>query len=430
MHNFPRCVRFWPFWAALGLIAFSAWKMADRWLADPDVLLATAGREFEAGRWGPAERLLNRVCGLRSPTAADRMLRARLALAHGRDAEALAMLGSVPDDDPRGSGARLRKGQLELRLGHLRAAEADLLRAVELNPQQALARRELIYIYGMQMRRQELAEQFRELLRLLPLTFDDLLVWGLARDKNWNPAEVEADLRRFVSADPQDRWSRLALIESLRQQGRLAAAEDQLAFLPANDPDARALYGSILLDRGDVARAELAVAGGSDDRASLACLRGQFALSHRDWAGATQHYRSALAIEPGRRAALCGLVVALHQAEAPESTRICSAALRACDVLNELLERAARDGGRDDPDVLDSLGSACEAAGRFSEAQAWYKLAVGEDPLNSWAQQALCRLAGRRQADTGLGSPQASANDKVHLPLVRKVQSGANGPAG
>jgi predicted Zn-dependent protease len=390
--------------------------MADRWLARPDGLLASAVSEFEAGRWGPAERLLNRVRRLRRPTAADRMLRARLALARGRDAEALTMLGSVPDNDPRGSGARLRKGQLELRRGQLRAAEADLLRSVELNPQQALARRELIYIYGMQMRRQELAEQFREQARLLPLTFDDLLVWGLARDKNSNPTEVEADLRRFVSADPQDRWSRLALIESLRQQGRLADAEEQLAFLSANDPDARALHGSILLDRGDVGLAELAVAGRPDDHSALACLRGQFALSHRDWAGAIQHYRAALDIEPCRRAALYGLVVALHQAEGPQSTGIYSAAVRACDLLNVLLERAAREGGRDDPNVLSSLGSACEAVGRISEAQAWYKLAISKDPLNSRAQQALCRLAGRGQADTGLGSPQASANDVVHLP--------------
>jgi tetratricopeptide (TPR) repeat protein len=368
--------------------------VAINWPTDPVRLLAAATRDFEVGRWDSAKARLDRVSRLRLPTAADLMLRARIELAQGRDEGALAALAQVPDDDPRGSGARLRRGQIELRRGRLRAAEAELLQALKLNPQQVLARRELIYIYGMQMRRQELGGQFLELSRLVPLTFDDLLLWGLARDRSWSPAEVEADLRRFVRADPEDRWSRLALAESLRQQGRLEGAEEQLALLPCDDGDALALRCRVLLERGDVAGAERVAVSGRDGHVALECLRGELALSRRDWAAAARHFQRALDIEPDRRAALSGMGLAIRQSDGPASARPFLEAARTRDILNQRLEGAAKDWGRDHPKVLQDLGAACEAAGRFAEARAWYRLAIGRDPLDFRTQQALYRLQG------------------------------------
>jgi tetratricopeptide (TPR) repeat protein len=386
----------WAIVLAVTVVAAGLAAVAARRLDDPDRLYARAQAALDAGQWDRAEDALERVARLRRPTAADSMLRARLDLARGRDEAALAALARVPDDDPRGPGARLRRGQVELRKGLLRAAEADLLRSVELNPRQALPRRELVYVYGMQRRRDELENQFRALAALMPLTFDDVLVWCLARGPRWGRDEVVADLSRFLEADPEDRWSRLALAESLEQQGRLDDAEAALAPLPPADADARALRGRLAVDRGDLAAAVALAAEGPAGHPGLARLRGRLALHHRDWAAAARHFRAALTAEPGHRDALYGLGVALQQADGTAAARPFLTAARARDVFNERLEGAARDGRGDDPKVLLGLGEACEAVGRLPEARAWYRLVIVRDPLDNQAQRALFRLGGSR----------------------------------
>jgi tetratricopeptide (TPR) repeat protein len=389
----------WAIALAAAMGAGGAAAIAALWPEDPDRLYARALAAVEAGRWDHAQAALERSARLRRPTAADCMLRARLELALGRDEAALAAMSRVPDDDPRGAGARLRRGQLELRKGLLRAAEADLRRSVELNPMQALARRELVYLYGMQRRREELEEQFVALAALMPLTFDDVLVWSLACGLKSDPREVVADLSRSVEADPEDRWSRLALAEMLEQQGRFDDAEAALALLPPADAEARTLRARLAVDRGDVAAAAALVSEGPAGHAGLARLCGRLALHQGDWGAATRHFQAALAVEPAHRDALYGLALGVQQAAGPAAARPFLAAARAQDVLNQRLEHAARDGNRDDPKMLLDLGAACEAVGRLSQARAWYRLVIARDPLDSQAQRALFRLGMSRHAD-------------------------------
>src|SRR5207302_913715 len=75
--------------------------------------------------------------------------------------------------------------------------------------------RELIYIYGMQMRRADIDAQFRALSRLTSLTYDQVFLWSLSRGVTWEPSEVASILGGFVAADPGDRPSRLALAATL-----------------------------------------------------------------------------------------------------------------------------------------------------------------------------------------------------------------------
>ena len=172
------------------------------------------------------------------------MLRAQLAMARGRVDEALADLAKIPDAHALAPQARLRAGQLELRRDRLRAAEEAFLAASRLDPDLVQARRELIYIYGMQGRRAELDAQFRALAKLTPLTFDNALHWGLMSHESWQPDKVTEELGRFVQADPTDRWSRLAWAGSLRRIGRVDDAWKALEPLPDSDPEARALRRS------------------------------------------------------------------------------------------------------------------------------------------------------------------------------------------
>jgi len=92
---------------------------------------------------------------------------------------ALDALARVPDDHYMAPQARLLAGQSELRRDRVRQAEEWLRAALELNPQLVQAHRELIYIYGMQLRRTELGAEFTALSKLSDLTFDNAFHWCL-----------------------------------------------------------------------------------------------------------------------------------------------------------------------------------------------------------------------------------------------------------
>src|SRR5690349_3758326 len=96
-----------------GLMA--AWGVASRVGGDPDRVWLEAQAALQSERIGDAEAAVARLSGLRSPTAADWLLRGQLAIARRRPDEALADLARIPDDDPAASRARLLAGQVELR---------------------------------------------------------------------------------------------------------------------------------------------------------------------------------------------------------------------------------------------------------------------------------------------------------------------------
>src|SRR5262249_45717464 len=151
--------------------------------------------------------------------------------------------------------------------------------------------RELIYIYGMQLRRAELGNQFRALAQLGPLSFGDAFVWTLTQGFPWDPAEMVKTLESFVKADPADRWSRVGLAESLRELGQLDQAEQVLRALDEADPEARAARARLALDRGDVAAVASLLAAGPADHPELELMRGRIALLNHQVPAAIKHLR-------------------------------------------------------------------------------------------------------------------------------------------
>jgi tetratricopeptide (TPR) repeat protein len=369
------------------MIAMLAWPRPG-----PEALRAQAEAELQAGRFDPAARTLERLGRFGPPTVDDWMLRARVAIARGRTEEALNALARVPDEHPRAVDARFRQGQLELRRGRARAAEAALLQALQRYPQLVQARRELIYIYGMQLRRPELDEQFRALSELGPLSFDDVFVWSLTRGCTWDPADQVKALGRFVKADPGDRWSRLGLAESLRRLGRLDEAGKAVSALPAFDSEARVIRVNLCLDRSDVAAAEALLAEGPAEHAGLALLRGRMAVFRHDGPSAVHHLRAAYARNPNDRDVQFYLGQALRLVGENAAAGPLLQAAGKQDVLAALINRAITGRMRADPSYPLQLGAACAAAQRVPEAIAWYKLAMARDPHNPEAQTALSRL--------------------------------------
>ena len=88
------------------------------------------------------------------------MLRGQLAVARERPDEALAELARVPDDSPlapRPGSWPARSSCAAIASGSPRRRSAP---AVRIDPALVRAHRELIYIYGFQLRRDGLDEEF------------------------------------------------------------------------------------------------------------------------------------------------------------------------------------------------------------------------------------------------------------------------------
>jgi tetratricopeptide (TPR) repeat protein len=369
---------------------------AYHWLARPspdiNTLWAQAEADFVAGHYDRVGIALKRLGRLRKPSPLDYMLRAQYAAARKAPERALAELEHVPDDHYMAAQARLLAGQIELRRDRVRLAQGWFQAALRLDPKLIQAHRELIYIYGMQLRRAELCAQFLALSRLVPLSSDNVFHWCLLRSNSWEPGEAVATLLRYVAADPLDRWSRLAVAENDRRMGQSDAAESVLAPLAPDDSAAVAIRVQIAIDRQEQEQAERLLAESSSDDPALARLRGRLALSKRDAQGAWHHFRIAFKSDPEDRETVFGLVYALElagESQAAEPFRELAGKL---ERLSTLIHRAANPKARQDPALLRELGAACAALHRDPEARAWYELAIALDSADSESQQALFRL--------------------------------------
>jgi tetratricopeptide (TPR) repeat protein len=292
------------------------------------------------------------------------------------------------------AGSFLEKGDASLRDKRLRAAEASYLRALELDPTLAEARWKLISIHTLQMRRAEVLDEFETLAGLVPLGVDQALVWGQVRCSIWDPEKVTRELSRFLEADPDDRWVRLALAEGLRQLGKLDESAAVLTSMAESDPDARVIRARLALDRGDEPAARGLLAEGPDNHAGLARLRGRMALARRDIPAAVAHFRASLDAEPDHRDGLLGLIQAYRMAGEEVKAGPLQEEVNRHDALVNLLQRAASSPSRrGDPRLLHDLGAACEALRLVPDARTWYRLAIARDPTRPEAQAALYRIA-------------------------------------
>lgn len=358
----------------------------------PDPLIDEAREAMVAGRPEKAAQALQRLERHRPPTPGDRLMRADVAQARQRPDEALAELAAIPDGLPESPQARLMEGRIEVRRQRLRPAEAALRKAVDQAPDLVQAHRELIYVFGQQVRRGALVAQIEALANVASLEHDDVWLWCMAPDLlGWIPQESVEVLRGFLRADPEDRWSRLALADQLRRSSRYDEAKQVLEALPEEDVEARVVRARVALDLGDLETAEGLVRQGPTDLADLARVRGRLALARRDAPAAIAAYRAAEAADPGHRETALGLGQSLRLADDSEAERWLERAAK-LDALGTLLEREGTPIGRSDPTLARRLGDAYRELNEVPRARAWYRLAVARDPLDTDAQAALHRL--------------------------------------
>jgi tetratricopeptide (TPR) repeat protein len=304
----------------------------------------------------------------------------------------LNALEHVPKDHPLAAKAALMTGLIERQNHRLRLAEAALRRAIELEPRLVQAHQELVYILGMQLRRREIDAEFKTLGRLTPLSHHDLFTWSLTHFTVWGP-DIAEDLESFIGADPYDRYSRLALASLLvNAPDKETKVERILEPLPDSDADAAALRIELKLNHGHIDQAIVLLRSAPEGDPRLARLRGRVALMRGDHAAAIRHFQRALSAEPYDRVSLSELGKALLlKGDKSTAKRYLGRARRLDDVYN-LINRVRRPNQENQAPDLTQLGRTCEAAGLIDEAHGWYLLAIGRDPLESEAQQALRRL--------------------------------------
>lgn len=384
--------------AALALGSAWWWGRGDR---DPDAVFRRVRAALAAKDVAAAEAAVGRLARLRPPDEFDRLLRAQVAEAAGRPDAALAELARIGDRHPLAPLARMLAGHVEKKRNRLRPAEAAYRAAAALEPKSDKPLRELVYIYNLQHRQRDLDAQLAALSERGGLEYDYLVHWAKTRNVVWNPERDVETLARCVRADPDDRRSRLALAEGLLRLNRPDEARETLDPLPEADPPARALRAAIALDRGDEAGYKRIDAGAPADDPDLAPIRGRYALKEGDPAAAARFFWVAYAADPADRSAAFGLGNALKQMGDAAAAAPYLEAVRRADLLTPLVAEAASSAGRKDPTLPARIGAACEAAGRPVEASAWFRLAIGRNPLDETAQAALARLARRVAATPG-----------------------------
>jgi tetratricopeptide (TPR) repeat protein len=386
----------WARWSliALGVVVAAAGmiQVLSRPGSDPERLRARARSALANKDYAVAQAALDRLATLQPPAPADWLLRAQVAIGGNRPAEAVEALEHVPDTGPQGVQARLWEAYVAIYQHRARVAEAAILRLLKLDPAQVKPRRDLLEIYARQGRRAELDAQYRALAEHATLEFNDLYQWGHAGALDREPELTAQVLEQDLRADPSDRFSRLALAETLRRMGKLEESDATLSPLPATDPEARVARAWLARARGDPRAAEALLEPLGDAHPGAARLRGLLDLERGDGSAAARHYRAALAADLADRDALFGLGQALRLINDSKEAELFLRAAYDRDHLVVLLEHAAPPSTRKDPKVLRHLGAACEHLGRMPEARGWYRLAIAGDPLDPESQQALAHL--------------------------------------
>ena len=172
----------------------------------------------------------------------------------------------------------------------------------------------MIYILGIQSRRREVDAEFRTLSGLTPLTHHDLFTWASDPLHAIGIPDIVEDLDGFIKADPEDRYSRLAVVELLlerpERESYIAAI---LEPLPDYGPGRAGACASIWRSTwADSTRPKRLLASAPDGHPRISRIRGELALRRHDLDGAIRHFREALSAEPYDRVSPMQLAQALR----------------------------------------------------------------------------------------------------------------------
>ena len=379
--------------ACLGLALALLLSRTSRFAEDPELIYEQALALVEAEQFDQAESVMQRLRKSRPPTVLDHGLQARVDIAKGRVDQAIDNLSVIPDDHPLAGWARLRCGQLERSRMRFRKAENWLQETLRIDENSVEARRELVYVYGMQLRRSVLHDQFRKLNRLTTLKAKEIWVWCMVRDLAWwHPEEHIPILERAIGVDAEDYWSRIALAEVLRRQGHTDQAMLMLEQSPVDRIELLAKRLELLLDQQDLEQVQKSLEKIPLNEPNVATLRGRLAMSNGDTKSALKFFELSEEFESGKREVIANLGQALIQAGDQKKGKIYLQKAGQIDKLNNMLLQLEKTIESSGVETWRTLGSTCESADRLAEARAWQSLIIAKNPFDQIAQTAVFRI--------------------------------------
>ena len=274
-----------------------------------------------------------------------------------------------------------------------RKAENWLQETLRIDENSVEARRELVYVYGMQLRRSVLHDQFRKLNRLTTLKAKEIWVWCMVRDLAWwHPEEHIPILERAIGVDAEDYWSRIALAEVLRRQGHTDQAMLMLEQSPVDRIELLAKRLELLLDQQDLEQVQKSLEKIPLNEPNVATLRGRLAMSNGDTKSALKFFELSEEFESGKREVIANLGQALLQAGDQKKGKIYLQKAGQIDKLNNMLLQLEKTIESSGVETWRTLGSTCESADRLAEARAWQSLIIANNPFDQTAQTAVFRI--------------------------------------
>lgn len=241
----------------IGLAVWWAWRQWPS-AVPPDDVLQAAITSINRKDYASARQQLDELLKAYPNFGKARLYRGQLFRDQGEREAALRDWQRIPDSPARvGGTARYLEAMVFLDRRQLKTTEHLLQRAIALNPTYRRPRDQLLKLYAMQRRTDNMRETLDGLRSLGGWTLEECALQVLA-GQDVRPAAAEF-LQECVEADPQDVHSRLALCRYWIESGQTGRAIYELRKLLRDAPtdrDVAALLISAMLDEGRVSDAE------------------------------------------------------------------------------------------------------------------------------------------------------------------------------
>ena len=364
--------------------------------------LTRAQQAAERGQWGTTAQELHGLLAIEPDSDGAWLMLAETEFRRGQVDEALRCVSHVPSRSANGPAARLLEGTLLLNAGQASRAETVLNECLKLDPDNLDARRRLVFLYAIELRREELRQVLWELHELRALQTTDLVLLSGSTFIVWNAAEIAGMIERYAASDERDVAARVAAGRYRLRQNELDAARailEEACRLAPNDEAPRAALADCLLDRGEFEELRQLIERippGRQPDAHFAFCRGRIAEEADELDAAIEAYRVAVRSDEDDREANYRLgQLLVHTGRAPESERPLVRAQKLAEretLLSTLV--TSGDASRYTP-ILARLEV---ELGHERLAAAWYAEAVRQNP-NDESLRAEAAAFAKRAAD-------------------------------
>ena len=351
-----------------------------------------------------AQRLLDQILKRHPDHYEARLFRAQLARDIGDDELALKDLAKIPDDARKfASVARFLEGSIELAMNDAQVAETKLIRSTELNPAYLQPHDRLVQLYALQRRKEDLLSQLDAMSKIRALKLTELALQLSAAERVMDPKDGISQLELYITKNPNDTPSQLALAayynESVRPREAIAVLRNLVHKLPDNKI-AHTLLAEILVEQQDLAGAgkllddiELT----SNDPIELWRSAGLYFLACEEWERAAQCFGIVAARDSLDRSAYGRLGLALQRLGNPVLAEI---ALHRTALIARLREHCETLGimmARDKITAKSLIELANQLAGleEPDRARVWYEQAMKLDPASLEAKAGIQALQSR-----------------------------------